>query len=172
MDFIQLAKSRKSVRFFKKDDISNNLIMKLIEAAQAAPSAGNCQPWHFYIVKNKDLIRRIRKEACKQDFIENAPVLLIVCADIARSESRYKGRGKGLYYIQDTAAAIQNILLCAHNLGIGACWCGHFDEKLLTNIMNLQDGFRPMAVIPMGYPKKDSPNTERRNIEEIFTFVD
>lgn len=171
MDFIELAKSRSSVRNFKKDDVPNDLLFQLLEAAQAAPSAGNCQPWHFYIIKDKELIQTIREKSCRQAFIADAPVLFVVCADIERTEKYYKKRGRELYCIQDTAAAIQNILLCAQSIGLGACWCGHFGEKEILEILNLNEGMRPVAIIPIGYPKKESIKTSRRPIEEFATFI-
>ncbi len=94
MDFIELVKSRRSVRRFKSDDVPDNLLIHLLESTQAAPSAGNCQPWHFYVIKDKAMIQRIRKEACKQAFISTAPVLFVVCADIEKTEERYKKRGR------------------------------------------------------------------------------
>jgi nitroreductase len=172
VDFLELAKSRKSIRHFKEDEIPNEFIHKLIEAAIAAPSAGNCQPWHFFIVKNKDIIMKIRKESCRQDFIAKAPVVLVVCADVPRSEKKYPGRGKGLYYIQDTAAATQNILLSAQSLGLSTCWCGHFNEKKLADILGLNTDLRPMAILPVGYSKKDDAKTKRRPFDEIHTFIE
>lgn len=171
MNFTELAKSRRSIRSFKSDDVPKDLLIQLIEAAQSAPSAGNCQPWHFYIIKDTTIIKRIREESCRQAFIATAPVLFVVCADIAKTEERYKKRGRELYCIQDTAAAIQNILLCAQSLGLGACWCGHFGEKEISEILNLHNGMRPVAIIPIGYPKKETAKTERRSIEEIATFI-
>ena len=171
MSFIELAKSRRSIRSFKSDDIPDTLLMQLLEAAQAAPSAGNCQPWHFYIIKNKKTITQIREQACKQAFVSSAPVVVVVCADIMRTKEIYKKRGVELYCLQDTAAAIQNMLLCAQELGLGACWCGNFGEKELSAILNLTDEIRPVAVIPIGFPKKEAVKTERRPIEEIATFI-
>jgi nitroreductase len=99
-------------------------------------------------------------------------VLIVVCADIPKTEERYKNRGRELYCIQDTAAAIQNILLCAQSIGLGACWCGHFGEKEVSEILNLHDGMRPVAIIPIGYTKSETEKRERRSIEEIATFID
>ena len=171
MNFLELAKSRRSIRNYKNDDVPENLIYQLLEAAQAAPSAGNCQPWYIYIVKDKTIIQRIREKACRQAFIASAPVLLIMCADILRTEGRYKKRGRELYCLQDTAAAIQNIMLCAQDIGLGACWCGHFDEKSITEILNLRSEMRPVAVIPVGYPNKEPTKKELRPLEEIATFI-
>ena len=173
MDFLELAKSRRSVRAFEDKGVEESLLKKLLEAAQAAPSGGNCQPWRFYVIKNRQIIQKIRDLSCKQPFIATAPALFVVCAEPARSEKRYKERG-GLYCIQDTAAAVQNILLCAASLGLGACWCGHFGEKEMSEILNLGAGLRPLAVIPVGYPKAEAtaaPRTERRPIEEIAEFL-
>ncbi|AUD63784.1 hypothetical protein BK010_09335 [Tenericutes bacterium MO-XQ] len=171
MIFLELAKSRRSIRSFKSDDIPEQLITLLLTAIQQSPSAGNCQSWHVHVIQDKGVIQRIRKEACKQAFIATAPLLIVVSADIKLSEVRYKKRGRELYCIQDTAAAIQNMLLCAEDLGLGACWCGHFGEKEISEILNLEKDMRPVAVIPVGYPKNEGSRTGRRTIEEFTTFI-
>ncbi len=171
MDFLQLANSRKSVRTFTKEDVPQSLINQLIEAAQAAPSAGNRQPWRFIIIKNKQVLNSIVERSCKQAFIATAPLSIVVCADVLRSAERYMQRGRELYCIQDTAAAIQNILLCAHSLGLGGCWCGAFDEKELSETLSLKNEMRPVAIIPIGYPKDDAQKRGRRPIEEITDYI-
>ena len=117
--FIYLAKSRRSIRKFKDKDVTKEQLMKLIEAAQSAPSGGNCQPWHFYVITNKKVQAEIKEKACRQDWILTAPAFIVVCIESKRSESRYGDRGRDLYAIQDTAAAVQNILLCAKSMGLG-----------------------------------------------------
>jgi SagB-type dehydrogenase family enzyme len=124
-----------------------------------------------HVIKDKEVIQRIRKEACKQAFIATAPLIMVVSADIKLSEVRYKKRGRELYSIQDTAAAIQNMLLCAEDLGLGACWCGHFGEKEISEILSLNDKMSPVAVIPIGYPKNEGTRTGRREIEGFTTFI-
>src|ERR1035437_10115476 len=151
MDFNELALSRRSIRNFLQKPISNDLIIKLLEAAQVAPSGGNCQPWHFYVIKDKSFILKIREKSIRQDFITSAPVIIVVCADISKTIGQYGERGKNLYCIQDTAAAIQNILLCATSLNLGTCWCGAFDEAALSEILQLNENLRPVAILPIGY---------------------
>ena len=131
--FIELAKTRRSIRKFKEQDVSKEQLMQLINAAQAAPSAGNCQPWHFYVVKNKKIQAKFTEIAYYQGFINAASACIIVCTDSKRSECRYAERGKNLYCLQDTAAAVQNILLCAASMGLGTCWVGAFDEDAAAN---------------------------------------
>lgn len=171
--FLELAKSRRSIRKFKDVDVTKEQLMKLVEAAQSAPSAGNCQPWHFYVVKDKKIQTEFKAHAYNQDWILSAPACIVVCADIKRSESRYGERGRHLYSIQDTAAAIQNILLCAKNMGLGTCWVGAFDESKVSEILKLPEDFRPVALIPVGYPSEDAQAPQnRRNIDEIVTFLE
>lgn len=171
MDFIELSQLRRSIRSFKQKDISKEDLITILKAAQSAPSGGNCQPWHFYVIHDKAIQIDIVNKCCKQEFILSAPVFIIVCADMKRSEDRYGERGRNLFCIQDTAAAIQNILLCAKDLGLGTCWCGAFDEGKLIEIMHLQKDMRPVAIIPIGYPNNEPVPTKRRPLEEIITFI-
>lgn len=171
MSFIELAWKRKSIRNFMTDDVPTDKIIKLLDAARSAPSGGNCQPWYFYVIKDRALKNKIFNLSCKQHFILNAPVHIIVCADIARTEKKYNDRGRNLYSIQDTAAAIQNLLLCATDEGLCACWCGAFDEEAVSDLLELNNGLRPVAIIPIGYAVNEPAKTSRRPIEEISTFI-
>ncbi|MHB1485263.1 MAG: nitroreductase family protein [Saccharofermentanales bacterium] len=171
MDFNELALSRRSIRSFLDKPVSNDLITKLLEAAQAAPSGGNCQPWHFYVIKDKSFVSKICEKAIRQDFIKSASVVIVVCADISKTIERYGARGKDLYCIQDTAAAIQNILLCAASNGLGTCWCGAFDEETLAEVMHLDSDLRPVAIIPVGYYESAPAMPRRRPLSEIVTYI-
>jgi nitroreductase len=172
MNFLELSWKRKSVRNFKTIDVPADKIVRLIDAARSAPSGGNCQPWHFYVIKDAALKKRLHESTGgRQPFIYEAPVLIVVCADFERSSGRYGDRGKNLYCIQDTAAAIQNLLLCATDEGLAACWCGAFDEKVVSDVLELCDDFRPVAMIPVGYAVNDPVKTSRRPVEEICTFI-
>jgi nitroreductase len=139
MAFIGLAESRVCCRSFTDKSVSNADINKLIYTAHRAPSAGNLQPWHFYIVNDKAIKDRMLNYVYSSAWINKAPVLIIVCTDESVSEKRYGDRGKYLYCIQDTAAAIQNLLLCAEDLGLGACWVGAFNEDACSEVLKLPE---------------------------------
>ena len=171
MDFIELAESRRSIRDFQQKSIPREDLLKLIRAAQSAPSAGNWQPWHFHVISDKALQREIRNQCGNQEFMMAAPVFIVVCALTKQNRSSYGIRGRKLYCIQDTAAAIQNLLLCAKSLGLGACWCGAFNEENVQKILCLQKDTRPVAVIPVGYPASEPEPTWRRPLEESVTFI-
>jgi nitroreductase len=105
-----------------------------------------------------------------QTFIEEAPAVIVVCANENRSSQRYGVRGKTLYCIQDTAAAIQNIHLAAYSLGLGTCWVGAFKEEEAREILKIPQGIRPVAIIPVGYPAEAPSPRNRRSISQIVHY--
>lgn len=175
MDVLEAIKGRRSIRAFKSQNVSQELVEKLIDAAMWAPSAGNIQPWEFIIVRRLEIKRELAEAALDQKFIEEAPVVIVVCADENRSSQRYGVRGKTLYCLQDTAAAVQNINLTACSLGLGTCWIGAFREEEASKILRVPRGVRPVAMIPVGYPDEAPPPRSRRpsnNVIHYETFFD
>ena len=145
------------------------VVEKLIEVASCAPSAGNIQPWKFVIARKPDAKKKLA-QAAHQAFIEEAPVVIVVCANEKRAELGYGLRGKTLYCIQDTAAATQNILLTAYSLGLGTCWVGAFDEDQAKRAVNAPEEIRPVAIIPVGYPNEIPTQKNRRPISQITHY--
>jgi nitroreductase len=170
MDVLESIKGRRSIRAFKNQEVSAEIVEKLIDAARWAPSAGNIQPWEFIVVRDPKIKRGLVKAALNQTFIEEAPVVIVVCADEDRSFQGYGARGKTLYCIQDTAAAIQNIHLAAYSLGLGTCWIGAFREEEAREVLKVPKGVRPLAIIPVGYPAESPPPRKRRPIEQIVHY--
>jgi nitroreductase len=154
MDIWQVFKKRHSVRNFdSRKDVSNDLIEKIIEAAKTAPSAGGLYPTDFIIVRDQKTKEQIAKAALRQDFVAQAPVVIVVVSDVEKTASYYGERGRNLYVIQDAAAATENLILAATALGLGTCWVGAFDEEEVKKILKLKRNFRPLAIIPVGYEK-------------------
>ena len=171
MDFWQVIEERHSVRGFDAGrEVPPEMVQRILEAAIRAPSAGNCQPWHFVVVRNEQTKDLLAVAAYEQWFIAEAPVVIVVCADPVRSASRYGSRGVQLYCLQDTAAATEHILLAATALGLGACWVGAFDERAASKALGLPDSLRPVAIVPIGYPAAPPHRTSRRSLEEVVTF--
>lgn len=171
-DLLEIIKTRRSVRSFKNENFSENILMKILEAARWAPSAGNIQPWELYVVRNQEYKKGLAKAALGQMFLAEAPVVIVVCAIPARSGRRYRERGEKLYCIQDTAAAIQNILLISSSYGLGSCWVGAFDEEGVRRVLGLGPDLRPVALIPIGYPDQEPSVPERRSLEEFIHIID
>ncbi len=172
MDLVEAIKNRRSIRSFKGDVVSEEDIYKLLEAASYAPTAGNVQPWIFIVVKNIKTKKNLAVSALNQLWMTEAPVVIVVCANLARAKRFYGERGRDLYSIQDTAAAAQNILLTAVSLGLGGCWVGAFSEARVAKILDLSLELRPLALIPVGYPNEEPQLSSRFKLEEAVSYVE
>lgn len=152
MDIFEAIESRVSVRNYDKRDVPNELIAHLLFAATYAQSAGDLQPWEFVVVKNKKTKHELSIAALRQKHVEDAPVVIVVLANLERGALKFKDRGKELYTIQDIGAAIQNMLLVAHALGLGACWVRAFEEEKVKALLKIPDKLRPLGIITVGFP--------------------
>lgn len=174
-NFLDILKSRRSIRDYKQGLIPDDIIEKLIEAAQWAPTAGNLQPLELIVVKNEDTKMALASAAGGQEFLFECSVVFVMGANIPRTSSKYKERGEHLYCLQDIAAATQNVLLLAHSLDIGSCWVGAFNEEEVSKICNLPDYIRPTVMIALGYkvPKLDPlvrPRREKKDFVHVESF--
>jgi nitroreductase len=167
MDILEAIKGRRSIRAFMARDVSEEDVWRLVDAARWAPSAGNVQPWEFIIVRNPETKKALAEAALGQFFIEEAPVVIVVCANENSSSRRYGVRGKALYCIQDTSAAAQNIHLAALSFGLGTCWVGAFDEDKARRVLRIPAGLRPVALIPVGYAAEEPAARVRKPLSEI-----
>lgn len=152
MDVFEAIRGRRSIRRFTGESVDEDDLRKILESATAAPSAGNLQPWEFVVVKDQATKDKLARAAYGQSFVAEAPVVIVVCANVPRTSSHYGSRGANLYCIQDTAAATQNILLAAYALGYGTCWVGAFNESQAAEAIKAPEGVRPLAIIPIGRP--------------------
>ncbi len=171
--FITLLKSRKSIRRFKPGKkIPAQAEQLILEAARLAPSAGNKQSWHFFVIKDKALKVAVARSAHGQSFISDAPLLVVTAVDKDRAYGGYGRRGLDLYCLQDTAAAIENMLLAAVTLGIGSCWVGSFDERELELALGLDTRrYRPVAIVPFGYADEEPRPRSRLGADSVVTYL-
>ncbi|MEM1559064.1 MAG: nitroreductase family protein [Candidatus Bathyarchaeia archaeon] len=167
MDIFQAITGRRSIRTFKTDPVSRETLIRILEAAQWAPSAGNMQARDFIVVEDQDVKVKLAEASWGQYFIAEAPVVVVVCANLERSAQRYGERGRTLYAILDAAAAVENMLLAAYALGLGTCWIGAFDDDRVKRILSLPDHVKPIAIIPIGYPGRQPRPTPRIPISRI-----
>lgn len=129
MDVFKCIQTRRSVRNYSQKKVEFDKLTLILEAATKAPTSGNLQDYRFIIVNDKQKIRNLATHCNEQYWIAKAPVAIIVCADTEKTELYYGLRGQRLYATQNSAAAVQNILLAAHAQGLGACWIGAFNEE-------------------------------------------
>lgn len=151
MDLLQIIRRRRSIREFQERPIPEEMLDDLVEALRWAPSAGNLQSRFFYLVFREALRIQLAEAALAQDFVAQAPLVVVACAD-RRILRTYGRRGTMLYMIQDVAASLQNLLLVAHARGLGAVWVGAFDEERVRAILAIPEHLVPVALVPVGYP--------------------
>lgn len=172
-DVFDAMRESHSVRSFKPHPLPEPTLTRLLEAACWAPSAGNLQPWYFYVVTNEELKDKISAACFDQQQVKDAPAIIVVMADPARSNERYGERGAQLYCLQDTAAATQNILLAAAGLGVDTCWVGAFDEVQVQRLVEAPPRLRAVAIICVGYG--DEPDAdhykERLRVAEVTKIL-
>lgn len=160
MDALEAILTRRSIRKYTDKPVGQETIAKLVKAAMAAPSAHNQQPWRFVVVreqKTRDEISRFHPYA---KMLKGAPVAIVVCADHTLEKDPPAG-----YWVQDCAAATQNILLAAHSLGLGAVWLGFHPRQQrieeLKKLIELPEHVTPFCVISLGYPAEEKGPSER-----------
>lgn len=162
---LEAIKERRSIRQFKPEALSPPILDVLIDALRWAPSAGNLQSRKFYFISNKDVKAKLAQAALDQDFIAQAPLAVVACAD-HRIARRYGERGVRLYCLMDVAASVQNLLLTAQAQGLGSCWVGAFDEGKVEKLLALPPHLRPVAIVPIGFPAEDPEPPARIPREE------
>jgi nitroreductase len=166
MDVIEAIKKRRSIRQYLDKDVPEEALSTILECARLAPSAGNRQPWVFVVVKTKAVKDLLMAASGNQPSIGQAPVVIVVCADPEVSGARYEDRGRTLYCFQDTAAAIENMMLAAVSFGLGTCWVGAFKETEVRKALDLPHNLRPVAMFPLGYPAQERGPRDLRPCEE------
>jgi nitroreductase len=164
MDAIEAILTRRSIRAYTGRIVSDELITQLLKAAMAAPSAGNQRPWEFIVVRDRSTLSKIAEFSPYAGMVRNADVVVVVCADL----SREKHRG---FWVQDCSAAIQNMLVAARALGLGAVWLGaHPHEervRQLRAIFELPEHIIPMSGVSIGYPVDHPGPAERFDPKRI-----
>lgn len=169
MDVVKAIEERHSVRGFTGEDVPMDVIDEMLRLGNLAPSAGNLQARDFIIVKDMEMKKKLTKAAFGQRFVEEAPVIAVVCSNLNRIRN-YGERGERLYTIQDTAASVVNMMLYLVSKGYGTCWVGAFDEKEVGRLMGLPDCARAVAMIPIGRPKESgraSPRLEKDTLVHL-----
>ena len=171
MEFFDALKARRSIRQFTDRPVSADEIMKLIDAAISAPNACNMQSWHFYVVTDAAVKTKLAEEKVVAEWATTAPVIFVVCTAADKICERFGKIGEELFAIQDTAAAIENILLCAADMGLGGCFMGAFDKEKVRRIVGMRNDHKPVAMVPVGEPANVLPPRPRNPVEYAVTFV-
>lgn len=158
MHAYEMLLTRRSRRKYTEEDVSEEQVHMLLDAAMSAPSARNTQPWHFLVITERDVLDSMAEIIPYGKMLGDAPLGMVVCGD--RTCQEREG-----YLIQDCSAATQNILLAAHALDLGAVWLGVYprEERIegLRMLFNLPDDILPIAAISIGVPQEPGAREDR-----------
>ncbi len=158
MDCLDALMTRRSIRRYTDDPVAESDLDTLLRAAMAAPSAGNQQSWRIIVVTDGGQLQRLSQATPYSQMLASAPVGLVVCGDTR--EERHPG-----YWVQDCSAAIQNLLVAANAIELGAVWIGCYpvEERVenVRRICGVPEGIVPMSMIALGHPAETKPAAER-----------
>jgi nitroreductase len=156
---LSLFLGRRSVRSYQQKAVDDDIVRALLEAAMAAPSAVAKDPWRFIVVRSNEMLSAISTGLPNGKMLASAPLGIVVCGDMEAAHDHLVS-----YMLQDCSAAIENLLLAAHALGLGACWLGvHPREDRIAHIrktLGVPESVMPVSCIAIGYPaEKKEPRT-------------
>jgi nitroreductase len=162
LELMDAIRSRRSIRKYKPDPVSDDVLRNVLEAARLAPSWANRQCWRFVVVKDKEK----RKKITMRDWAAEAPVVIVGCADPTASGTKFNQQ----YYMLDMGIAMEHLMLAATELGLGTCWIGgQFDEPTVKRVLNIPEGLRVVALTPLGYPDEKPEAKPRKSLSEIVS---
>lgn len=156
--------NRRSIRKYTGQPVSDETIETLLRAGMAAPSAGNEQPWHFIVIRDRTTLEAITRFHPYAQMLHGADCAIVVCGDTALE--RYKG-----FWVQDCSAASENMLLMVQDLGLGSVWVGVYPMadrvEPLKQLLGLPESVIPLGILPIGYPAEKKSPANRFNPERI-----
>ncbi|MDX9714568.1 MAG: nitroreductase family protein [Dissulfurispiraceae bacterium] len=164
MDAITAILTRRSIRKYTLESVSESVIKELLQCAMSAPSAGNQQPWHFIILTDRGVLNSVADFHPHAQMLREGPLAILVCADTELE--KYKD-----YWVQDCSASTQNLLLAAHAKGLGAVWLGIYPRMdrmdAIRRLMSLPPSVMPLSLISLGYPAESKEPSERFSLSRI-----
>ncbi len=163
MDILEVITTRRSIRKYKPDPVSEEEIIKILEAGRWAPSADNSQPWRFIVLRSQEVREKLADILTWGSFLAQASLGIVVTINPRASN----------HPVEDGAAATQNMLLEAHSLGLGACWIAAYGEAYEASarrVLNVPENEWLIAIIAIGRPA-ETPKKTRKGLDEL-TFTD
>jgi len=177
MDLDKTIKGRRSIRRYRSENIPDSIIEELLDLARYAPSSMNGQPWNFVVIRNNETKKRLaeiknrhcpsEKRMYKADFLQNAPVVIVVCVDRERSFNRG---------VENAVLATANIMLGAYSREVGTVYMSayrHDDPSIseeIRQILGIPQDVDPITIIPLGYPDETPKPKTVRSLDEVIFY--
>mgnify|MGYP000325655826 CR=1 FL=1 len=166
MSFLELVQTRYSVRSYKPDQVPDELLEKVLEAARLAPTADNRQSFRLIVIRTAGRQQEL-KRIYNRDWFVQAPIVICACAVPAEAWVRSDGRN---YADIDAAIAMDHLTLAAADLGLGTCWIAAFDVKAVREMLGLPHNVEPIAFTPLGYPAEEGGEKRRKPLDELVHY--
>ncbi len=166
MEFLELVEKRYSVRAYKPDDIEDEKLNTVLEAARLAPTAANYQPFQIIVMHTKGRENELNRIYPAEWFVQ-PPIIIGICA--VRSEAWTRKDGKNFTDV-DAAIVMDHIILAGTSAGLGTCWIGAFDSEAAKDILNLPEGVEPIIFTPLGYPADEPGTKKRKDLSELVRY--
>lgn len=158
MEALQAILTRRSIRSYTPQGVTDEQVHQILAAGMAAPSAGGQAPWHFVVIRDRPTLDTIRTVHPYAQMLAEATVAILVACD--EREETHKG-----FWVQDCAAATENMLVAIQGLGLGAVWLGVYPREArvagIRQILGMPDHLVPFALLPIGYPAESLPEADR-----------
>lgn len=167
-DLLPILETRRSIRKYKCLPVDWKNVVKILEAGKCAPSTGNLQSARFVVITDDDKKRKIAESCVQQYWVEGAPVLIVVCNEDSMVEAFYGKSNREKYSTQNASAAIQNMLIETHSLGLSTCWVGGFEEEKIRRELEIPSDVSIHAILPIGYGDEE-PEMPKQN--PLYNFV-
>jgi nitroreductase len=181
MDVLEAIHQRRSIRDFVDRPVPDEVIWQVIEAGTWAPSAGNMQAWEFVVVKDSQARRKVvdttdagitaRAGVTTQEWLMDAPVIVVVCYDVKRMGGRYGQKGRELMTKLDCMGCVENMMLAATDLGLGSCCLIGFEPQALKEALPIPKELTPLLLVAMGYPAYQPQPPYRLPPEDVVRLV-
>jgi len=175
-ELIEIIKGRRSIRRYQEREIPEGDLQKILESIQWSPSWANSQCWEVVVVKDKEMKQKLSETLSSTNpakkGLPDAAVVLALCGKV-QSSGFYKGQAStkfGDWLMFDLGLATQSLCLTAHSLGLGTVIVGSLDHDKAKEVLGVEDGYELVALIPAGYPAKDSSAPKRREISEFTHY--
>lgn len=174
---ITAIRNRRSIRRYKEQPVSDQIVRQVIESALLAPSGRHTQPWHFIVIRDPKIKAQVVSVSGDQKWM-NAPVFIACIADIRARIPEGKhvvvdelSPGKELKLVlRDTAIAIEHLVLEAVDQGLGTCWVAHFQQDAIREVLNVPKDKYVVSVITLGYPDEVPADKARKGFAEVVHF--
>lgn len=164
MELFEAIHGRRSIRRFSTGTVDDATVTRILAAAMAAPSAGNEQPWHFIVIRNRATLAALSAAHPYAEMVQHAACAVLVCAEMKKVKHHD-------YWPADCAAATENILLATHASGLGSVWVGVYPREArmqeILRVVALPDDVIPYALLPIGIPGETKGPDDRYKTERV-----